>query len=392
MIHDMQIDRLRDYLQRLTLQERTHLLAELERLQQYGEGPDGSDVVLAELRAELKSDGPHDVREDPAARFFFAPLEPVVFDGPPEKAGCGRISRGSLPTIWEWMTGSVLRAMANDYATRVRHLAAANKAEQAEAFAIPFQDKAAKMLDDMLASPDGAAQVRAALATFTSTPVFDDLVGMLQVLHARHALAQLQKALPARIGRLEGRTLARIRAMLDTVQSRHPEAVPFALTMVARRLRTPWQLIRLATKIAPSKEAADVAATPYAVAVAIALDEIVQKRQSLRRALRSNRVLVARDLLVDIYDIEYALRVRIDHLDGSPWGRQLDALIASVDAVVATEVHSIPSNLHHVLDSRRLHRHDTPKGRLVYLGWKIHDALFAVAHVFARLTPRGLHP
>jgi len=34
----------------------------------------------------------------------------------------------------------------------------------------------------------------------------------------------------------------------------------------------PWQLIRLATKAAPSKNAADVAATPYAIVVSMVLD------------------------------------------------------------------------------------------------------------------------
>ena len=36
--------------------------------------------------------------------------------------------------------------------------------------------------------------------------------------------------------------------------------------------------------------------------------------------LRNNRVAVARELLTEIYDIDYALRVRIDLLKESEWG------------------------------------------------------------------------
>ena len=50
------------------------------------------------------------------------------------------------------------------------------------------------------------------------------------------------------------------------------------------------------------------------------LDRIDDNRVALRIALRNNRVLVAKELLTEIYDTEYALRVRIDKLDESEWG------------------------------------------------------------------------
>lgn len=381
-----QIDRLHQYLKQLTLQERAHLLAEMERLQLYGENLAGCDVVIEELRAELHAKGQSDGRDDAASRFFFEPLEPVLVDGPPERAGSGRISRGSLPTIWEWMTTRLLRAMASDYVTRIGRLVAVRNDHEARAVAAAFQAKVVKMLENRLAATGGADDIRADLATYTSLHTFDDLAKMLQVLRARETLARFAKALPTRIRRLEDAPLARVRTLLDTVQAEHEDAVPFALTIVARRLKTPWQLVRIATKIAHSKEATDVAATPYAIAVEIALDEIEEKRLSLRRALKSNRIIVARDILVDIYDIEYALRVRIDHLEGSPWGRRLDELIAAVAKVVETEVTSIPDKLHHILDSRRLHRHESLKGRLIYAAWRIHDALFGIGHLWRRLT------
>jgi hypothetical protein len=383
---DAQIDRLRTYLQQLTLQERGHLLAELERLQLYGENVAGTDLVIAELRAELRKSGHPEHREDPAARFFFEPLEPVLVDGPPEFAGCGRISRGSLPTVWEWMTGNLLRAMATDYTVQIKRLVAANNTHEAQSVAAAFQGKVVKMLDGTLTSEGSADQIKAALAAYTSLPTFDDLIKILKVLRARTTLARFSAALPTKIRRLEGEVLTRIRTQLDTVQAEHEDAVPFALAMVARRLKTPWQLIRLATKIAGTKDAGAIAATPYATAVAIALDEIEQKRLTLRKALRSNRITVARDILIEIYDIEYALRVRIDHLEQSPWGHRLNDLIAAVDRVVASEVTTIPGNLHHILDSRRLHRHHTLKGRMTYLAWKIYDGFATAGHTCRRLT------
>jgi len=108
-------------------------------------------------------------------------------------------------------------------------------------------------------------------------------------------------------------------------------------------------MLRLATKISPSKKAVDIAATPYAVVVPMVLDRIDDHRAALRIALRNNRVLVAKALLADIYNTEYAIRVRIDKLDGSPWGIRLRELMDATAAMVEAEIKRFPDEVGHVL-------------------------------------------
>ena len=148
-----------------------------------------------------------------------------------------------------------------------------------------------------------------------------------------------------------------------------------ALTLIATRLRAPWQLIRLATKASRSKSAADVAATPNAIAVSMVLDQIDDKRQALRMALKNNRVVVARDLLVDVYNTEYALRVRIRELEESEWGKRLRQIMDEIAALVDAEVSRFPDEVGHVLTSRSLRKHDLFAGRLAHLAWKARDAV-----------------
>jgi hypothetical protein len=146
-------------------------------------------------------------------------------------------------------------------------------------------------------------------------------------MQAREAIAAFSEALPSSVDNLEGEPLAKVRGLLDAFAAKHPEAMPFALTILAKRLKTPWQLIRLATKMARSKSAKDMAATRYAISIPMVLDLLDDKRMLLDHALKSNRVQIAKDILTEIYDIEYALRVRIDNLDKSRLGaeaRQLD--------------------------------------------------------------------
>ena len=149
----------------------------------------------------------------------------------------------------------------------------------------------------------------------------------------------------------------------------------FALTMVAKRLKTPWQVIRFATKTARSKAAADIAATPYAIAVPMVLEQVDDRRLALRHALRANRIPIAKDILTDIYNIERALRVSIDALDQSEWGRQLAELMEAVAAMLEVELRTLPGNLQHVLGSRALRGGDSLAGRLGSLASKGRDVL-----------------
>ena len=107
----------------------------------------------------------------------------------------------------------------------------------------------------------------------------------------------------------------------------------------------------------------------------VALDWLDDKRSALRVALKNNRVLICRNLLIDIYDTEYALRVRIDLLDESDWGERLNRLMQAIATLVETEVSRFPPDVGHVLGSRRLRSYLSLAGRLTYLAWKGRDAL-----------------
>ena len=369
-------DPIQEYLNKLTPLARGNLLTELERLEACGVEMPGSEEILARLRAELRSDESTQARASNPSRYFFAPLQPLLVDGAPEHANSGRILRGSLSPIWEWISQDLLPTMARDYAKEINELIAAANQRGALRVAATFQTKVIKYLDNTLGSPEGADQTRIRLATYTaSRAAYGDLTKMMCAVRARDALAKFNEALPATIKKFDDARVVKITDLLDGFGKDHPDAVPFALALVAKRLRTSWHLIRLATKAAPSKQAADIAATRYAIAVSMVLDRLDDKRSALRVALRNNRVLECRNLLRDIYDTEYALQVRIDSLDESDWGKRLRDLMNAVAVMVEAEVSRFPPNVGHVLGSRRLRSYQSLAGRLTYLGWKGRDAL-----------------
>ncbi len=380
-------DRIQEFLQRLTPLTRNCLLAELERLEtSEGEIP-GSAEIVAKLRAEFRKDGSTQNRASNPSRYFFAPLEPLLVDGAPEHANSGRIQRGSLAAIWEWISRDLLPTMARDYVKQIDKLIVANNQKEAKQVAATFQIKVVKYLESTLGSADGAEQTRKKLATYTaSRSAYADLTRMQSVLRERDALAKLNEALPAAIKKFDDAQVAKITALLDAFAKKHADAVPFAVALVAGRLKTSWQLVRLATKAAPSKNVADVAATPYAITVSMVLDGLEDRRTTLRVALRNNRVMVAREILTEIYDTEYALQVRIDQLGQSEWGVRLESLMTSIAALVEAEVARFPDNVGHVLGSRRLRSHNSLAGRLTYLAYKGRDAVTGGGSLLKRLT------
>jgi hypothetical protein len=158
--------------------------------------------------------------------------------------------------------------------------------------------------------------------------------------------------------------------------------VPFALTIVAKRLETPWELLSIATGPVDDRAAARIAASPFAIVVSMVLDQIEEKHLLLLFALRNNRPVRAKEIVSEIYRIEEALRTQIE-LKGSDWAQQLDDLMMAVQAAVNAEINSIPGDhrhLTHILESPRLrpdHSFSHKVGHIFEKGWDVVAGLLA---------------
>jgi hypothetical protein len=92
------------------------------------------------------------------------------------------------------------------------------------------------------------------------------------------------------------------------------------------------------------KAPAAIAAAPYALAVSMVIDQISERRLLLAMAMRSNRVLVAKGILKEIYAIEAALKGQIE-LGDSDWGKRLREEMEAVAVELDAEVERSRTNL-----------------------------------------------
>ena len=139
----MRVDRIWEFLQRLSPLTRSCLLTELERLETCGVDMPGTADLQARLRAELRPDGPNEAPTP--SKYFFAPLEPLVVAGAPEHANTGRIARSSLVPIWEWINRDLLPIMARDYEDQMKGFIASNRPTRRAAGGIDLPDQGRKI-------------------------------------------------------------------------------------------------------------------------------------------------------------------------------------------------------------------------------------------------------
>jgi len=384
------VDRIREYLARLTPQARSSLLTDIERMQLYGDDISGSALILAELRAEFRKGGESSNRLSNPSRHFFKPIEVLFVDRPPERANAGQISRGSLSPIWEWINHSFLPAMARDYNASMKKALAADHQPQVNQIAAAFQAKVVKSLEGALASKEGVESARSGLGQFTSSRgSLLDLKKILSALRIRDAIAAFGNALPPSIEHFEGEALTRVQALLDAFVVRHPEGLPFALVILMKRLKQPWQLVQLAIQASYSRAAEHIAATRYAPAVSMVLDHLDERHGLLKQALKTNRVEAAKEILTDIYGIEYHLHEGIARLDKSDWGKRLDHFMATLAVELNGEYQTITgdihgNDIHHVLEG--IERRRPGSGLLHHLLSKGRDALAGGATYYGRLV------
>ncbi|PIT04207.1 hypothetical protein TSA1_28185 [Bradyrhizobium nitroreducens] len=380
---DHAAEHLIQYLRQLAPQVRRRLLAELERLHLLGEDIPHSEPLIAALRAEFRNTGQNHYRVGNPSRYFFEPLEPVLMDGAPERANSGQIARGSLAPIWSLVTEQLLRSMAADYIASANEVISAGRQSEARQMARAFQKKALISLNGLLGSAEGAASLHDGLMAYTSShATFDDLKKMLRYLDMQRELEDFGGALAPKIVRLEGAGLDKVLGLLSGLKARRVDAVPFALTILAKRLETSWELLSVATTPADDRAAARIATGSFAIAVSMVLDQIEEKHLLMQFALRNNRPVRAKEIVGEIYRIEQALRTQIE-LQGSDWARRLDGLMTAVQAAVDAEISSIPGDhrhLTHILESPRLrpgHSFGHKVGHMFEKGWDVVSGLLA---------------
>ncbi len=337
-------ERLRDYLAELPPRAQALLMREFERAIERGEDTAVATLVLGELRRVARGSDDAAARTDDPARLAFRPLDPFLVDGH-AAARPGQIRRAALLPVWQWLC----RDGASEAAGVLTAALARPPSSDRDASVHAFQDAAAEAIERVLAN---GADSRRALARLGSPEAIEDLPAIGAVLKAREALDALNARLPGTLRAFGESQVASVSAALKVPALQARPVLPFALSLVISRLAAPWQVIRLAIAAAASDDEIRVAATPFGVAVTMAIHDLAQVVGGLRADIRRGHFADVTNQLKTVHDGVRGLRTELDIRKDSAWGRQLAAIRVEVSSALQTEIDSVPGRVRRLLRQR----------------------------------------
>jgi hypothetical protein len=347
-------ERLRDYLAQLPPQAQALLMREFERAIERGEDATVATFVLEQLRKVVR--GTADEREearprtDDPARLLFRPLEPFLIESNfPVRPG--QIRRASLLPVWQWLIRDGAPGQAREFEAALALVRETGTTSGLEAAIRKFQLAVADVICK-IATPVRGDDKSRDLARVGPPNVVDDLLPIGSVLQAREALDTLNGRLPSNLRMLGEAQIGTVTVALNVPSLQTPQLLPFALSLVMQRLTAPWQIIRLAIKMAASDDEIRVAATPYGVAVSLALHDLSFLAACLRTDIKRGHFDSVAEHLKILHDGVRGLRTELDLRNDSSWGRQLMSIRADISNALQSEIDSVPGRVRRILRQR----------------------------------------
>ena len=345
------IERLRDYLAQLPPQSQALLMREFERAIERGEDTTVATFVLEQLRKVVRgADEEARPRIDDPARLLFRPLEPFLVEGKlPVRPG--QVNRASLLPVWQWLIRDGAPDQAREFEAALARMRETGTKSELEMAVRKFQLAAADAIFK-IAMPVPGGDKQRALARVGPSEVIEDMLPIGSVLQAREALDALSGRLPSYLRVFGDQQTDSVSAALNVPSLQTPQLLPFALSLIMQRLTAPWQIIRLAIKMAASDDEIRVAATPYGVAVTIALHDLSCVAAGLRMDIKRGHFDNVAEQLKTLHDGVRGLRTELDLRNDSAWGRQLASIRADISNALQSEIDSVPGRVRRILRQR----------------------------------------
>jgi hypothetical protein len=341
-------ERLRDYLAQLPPQSQALLMREFERAIERGEDTTVATFVLEQLRKVVRGDGEgaRSHTDDPA-RILFQPLEPFLVEGNiPLRPG--QIRRASLLPIWQWL----VREGAPDQAREFEDALSRTETGTSPAIEAAVRKLQLAAADAIVSISARGTDQRRALARIGPLSVIEDLQSIVSVLQAREAIDTFGSRLPGILRVFSDPQIASMGPSLNVPTLQTPQLLPFVLSLVMQRLTAPWQIIRLAIRMAASDDEIRVAATPFGIAVTMVLHDLSCLAATLRADIRRGYFDNVSEHLKILHDGVRGLRTELDLRNDSTWGRQLASIRADISNALQSEIESVPGRVRRLLRQR----------------------------------------
>jgi hypothetical protein len=348
-------ERLQDLFRQLPPKTLALLTSEFEKVLARGEDDAVAELVLGELRKVVRKSNTNDrVRLDDLQRTVFGVLEPFLLDG--DAVRPGQIKRSSLGPIWTWLTQTALVKEAEAFREAYGSAKQEGHTSETEQILRRFQVAAAEAIGELISPKSQGGDRQRSLGRVGSPSVVEDLPAVQTIFANRDALETFRARVPRIMSSFADTQVNSIKDQILQLPSlQTPQVLPFVISTIMQRMTSPWQIIRLAISFASSDEETRVAATPYGLAVSMALYDLAVLVDELRTEIKRGKFDRSAHQLKSLHDGVRDLRTGLDVRSDSQWGRQLSSIRADISNALTSELESVPGRV------RRLLRHRSDK-------------------------------
>jgi hypothetical protein len=264
----------------------------------------------------------------------------------------------ALDPIWQWIGRDLMPADAKALSADIDRALGAQERPKADQLVSALQDRAVARMTEAVAALGANEKARRRFAVQVGTPrAVDDVTIVTRILAIRDQLGDLARRLSDHIRAFDHDQVSEVRGIFDNakkalqkVPSQRKDLSLFGLILVFNRLAAPWQLIRIATYTADSDDVARIAATPYAAAVDIVLNDLEHMVGDLRSELKAGQPVAS--LLKTMHDAIRGLRTEMELSVDSPWSRQLAAIRSAVSNLLTAEMETTTGRVQRLLRPR----------------------------------------
>lgn len=199
------------------------------------------EVILDALRPLLRRTQAADRTPTPL-RLFCRPFEDLLTLQPRKTKLKGRISRSSIPPVWNWLSQNLAANAASAFSIGVKMAALGRKPADATAHATQFWGVAAQAIHAAL---DGEKNRKAARTILGDDLIVADAQEMALLLSIGSEVLELQQALPLHTPNFTDELVWHSREIYDRVVETVPDAAPYIAVLAMNRIERPWEALKM---------------------------------------------------------------------------------------------------------------------------------------------------
>jgi hypothetical protein len=240
------------------------------------------ELILDGLRPVLRRG--QSERAPTPLRLFCRPFEDLLTMMPRKQKQKGRIERGSIMPVWNWVSQTLVPDAASAYAIGVKTAILSGNNDEMMQHAAQFWTAASKAMADALGSEHGRETAHAALE---NDLMMEDAREMALLLSVGNDVVDLQNKLPRPLPRLTEDYVWALRDIYDRLAASAPEAAPYVAVIAMHRLERPWEALKLPMNVTRQTQDTLMSSTDMGLAGEIIFGDI-EYYASMIRAMRPN--------------------------------------------------------------------------------------------------------